>query len=74
MQKVGLREINGYDEQLLAEIRDYPIPFKTSALLGRVIELVDDSNNSSAVEIARQLTAGDRIVFDIAQQKNDIRE
>ena len=37
VQKVEVREINGYDEQLLTEIRDYPIPFKTTALLGRVI-------------------------------------
>lgn len=63
LRKVLIREMNGYDEQLISEMQDYPIPFKTTALLGTIVRFVDDINTSNVVAIVRKLTAGDRIAL-----------
>lgn len=63
LRQVGLRELNGYDEQLLAEASNYPLPFRTTALLERVIKFGNGTVESSNTEIIRRLTEGDRIAL-----------
>lgn len=76
LDHVSLREINGHDEQMLSYISHYPSPFKTTALLGRVLKisksndigLEDNGNNDGEKEeeeeeVARKLTVGDRIAL-----------
>lgn len=62
IQRVGIRELNGYDEQLLAEMDNYPIPFRTTALLEKVVSFGQVGSNNNA-KLVRQLTAGDRIAL-----------
>lgn len=62
---VGLRELNGYDEQLLSGMKGYPFPFQTTALLAKIAKF-DNNNNinrNDYADVARRLTVGDRIAL-----------
>jgi hypothetical protein len=61
IQQVGLRELNGQDENLVAKTHYYPIPFRTTALLERFVRFAD--LGSANAELVRQLTVGDRIAL-----------
>jgi hypothetical protein len=64
VDQIGLKELNGYDEQLLADNANYPSPFKTTALLGRVMKVSTDIQlKLSSEELARMLPVGDRIAL-----------
>jgi hypothetical protein len=67
IRKVEVREINGHDEQQLAQTRHYPIPMRSSALIQRVVQLIK-SDIQLAAEIDKKklvqiLTQGDRIAL-----------
>lgn len=62
-----IKEVTGYDEQLLERISSYPIPRRTSALLERIILLPESNFGPFGAEyqasIARSLTEGDRVAL-----------
>ena len=67
IREVEIREINGYDEQQLAQTRHYPIPIRSSALIQRLVQLIK-RDIQLAAEIDKKkfvqlLTQGDRIAL-----------
>jgi hypothetical protein len=63
LRQVELREMNGYDEQILLDMSRYPLPFKTTALLGGLVKFGNGYAESYNMKTARELTVGDRIAL-----------
>ncbi len=67
--QVQLRQLNGYDEQYIAEIQDghYSIPFRTTTLLSRVIKKFGNNklklSESETRRIVQKFTIGDRVAL-----------
>jgi hypothetical protein len=63
LRKAEMRQLNGYDEQYLAEIDNYPLPVRTTALLERIVKFGKAVVESDIKEIIRHLTVGDRVAL-----------
>jgi hypothetical protein len=64
IRQVYIRQLNGHDEQYLADNERILNAFKTTFLLGRVARFEEDTNPKYDVkEIIRRLTIGDRIAL-----------
>lgn len=67
MHKVELRELNGYDEQLLANMSEYPSLFRMTRLFCQIITRFGNGDspitNSQIEKYVRTLSVGDRIAL-----------
>lgn len=63
IQQAELRQLNGHDEQLLAEIWNSSLPLKTTALLERIVTFGKSVAIPEIREIIRSLTVGDRVAL-----------
>jgi hypothetical protein len=75
LNKAEIRQLDGYDEQYLQEIWNYPLPFRITALLERVIinfenviiggvnQNSNDDYYHNIRELIRHLTVGDRVAL-----------
>lgn len=57
-----LRQLNGYDEEYLADTRNLPNPIRTSGLLKRILRF-EEIIESDIEETVRNLTLGDRVAL-----------
>lgn len=62
IRQAQLRQLNGYDEEYLAETRELPIPLRTTGLLKRIVKF-ENMKESDAPETVRHLTVGDRVAL-----------
>ena len=69
VRHVDIRELNGYDEELIASIQDYFPPFKTSLLLSRVAKFSNITHKLDVHQTVRNLSVGDRIALIIHLRK-----
>jgi hypothetical protein len=67
LRQVELREITGYDEQLLAHTKHYPLPFRSSILLQSVLQISNSDSLLNAKidkrKFVRTLPQGDRVAL-----------
>ncbi|MCL1976763.1 MAG: hypothetical protein FWG55_01430 [Candidatus Bathyarchaeota archaeon] len=66
INQVQIRELTGYDEQLIASTQNFFPPFKTSLLLARVIKEFNNqppTQQLDPLETIRNLPVGDRIAL-----------
>jgi hypothetical protein len=67
LRQVKVKEITGYEQQLLAETRHYPLPFRSSALLQRVLQIINSDILVNAKidkrKIIQILPQGDRVAL-----------
>ncbi|MCL2257106.1 MAG: hypothetical protein FWC14_02740 [Candidatus Bathyarchaeota archaeon] len=69
INKATIRELTGYDEQLIAASQTFFPPFKTSMLLERVIEFHNVPTKLDLLETIRNLPVGDRIALILQLRK-----
>jgi len=67
LRQLEVKEVTGNEEHLLAEIRHYPAPFRSSALLERVLR-INNSNIAANAKINKRnivqiLPQGDRVAL-----------
>jgi hypothetical protein len=61
-----MRQLNGYDELYMREMKDCPLPFRTTSILSRVTNFGKKEESGSDIsreEMVRHLTVGDRIAL-----------
>lgn len=63
IKQATIRELNGYDEQLIASSQNFFQPFKTTLLLERVVEFNNTPQNFDTLQTIRNLPVGDRIAL-----------
>jgi hypothetical protein len=63
VRQVEIRQLNGYDEQILAQTKHIPPFFRTSLLLERVVTFGKLKDKLDLHDTIRSLTIGDRIAL-----------
>ena len=69
VRQAELRQLNGYDEQILAETNSYSLPFRTTLLLERVVTFGELTEKLDLHDTIRNLTLGDRIALILQVRK-----
>jgi hypothetical protein len=68
IRHVDIRELNGYDEQLIASSQNYFPPFKTSLLLANIVKF-NTQPQLDPYEVTRNLSVGDRVALILQLRK-----
>ena len=63
IRQAELRQLNGYDEQTLTEIRSYPLSFRTTFLLETIVTFGKLPRKLGLHEVIRSLALGDRVAL-----------
>lgn len=69
IRQATIRELNGYDEQLIVSTQNLFSPFKTSLLLEQVVKFNNLPPKLDLLEIIRNLPVGDRIALILQLRK-----
>lgn len=69
VRQAEIRQLNGYDEQLLAEKNSLPSFFKTTFLLERIVNFGKLTNKLDVPQLIRHLNLGDRVALILQVRK-----